>query len=127
MSIEPSFSQRVHQSSAYLQGQQVMGHIQNYQGIQQLQQVQQSSHLRNTLGNSPGTLTYHPPLPQSIKPIKRSFMNSLKTYLENHKNIIFTIILALLADHFVFGGAFRERIKGTVDKLLAKADKQIGE
>lgn len=61
------------------------------------------------------------------KPNKGGFLKALRDYLEAHKNILFTIVLALLADHYVFDGVFREKIKSAVDKLLDKAHKQIGE
>lgn len=59
------------------------------------------------------------------EPKKGGFMKAVKDYLEAHKNILFTVVLTLLADHFVFGGVFREKIKSAVDKLLDKAHRQI--
>lgn len=53
-------------------------------------------------------------------------LKALKDYMEAHKNIIFTLVLALLADHYVFNGAFRKKIEGIVNGLLDKAQKQIG-
>lgn len=54
-----------------------------------------------------------------------NMMESVKEYLKEHKSIIITIAVALVVDHLVFGGAFREKVKSLVDGLLNKAQKQL--
>jgi len=61
------------------------------------------------------------------KPKKRSLMKLFRDYLEAHRDAIFTLILILLADHYVFKGAFAETIKAAFSKLLAQAHKKIDE
>jgi hypothetical protein len=56
---------------------------------------------------------------------KRSFMKLFKDYLEAHRDTIFTLVLILLADHYVFNGAFRETISDAFKKLLDKAHQKI--
>lgn len=61
------------------------------------------------------------------QPKKRSIMKLFRDYLEAHRDTIFTLVLILLADHFVFKGAFSETIKAAFSKLLAQAHKKIDE
>lgn len=94
---------------------------------QELMRMQQAGSQQNI----PGSLTYyknnHEVYKEEVKPVlKGSFMDSLRNYLNNHKDLIYTLILAFLADHYVLGGAFREKIKAVVEKLLDKAQQKIG-
>ena len=57
---------------------------------------------------------------------KKGIMKVFKQYLEEHKDVIFTLLLALLIDHFVFGDAFKEKIRNSLNKLLDKAHDKIG-
>ena len=52
-------------------------------------------------------------------------MESFKQYLEKHRDVFFTLGVMLVLDHFVFAGAFREKIKQLVDSLLDKKTKEI--
>ena len=56
---------------------------------------------------------------------KESKMDYLKEYFSKNRDTIFTIVLVVLIDHFVFNGAFREKVKSVVDSMLNKANKQI--
>lgn len=64
------------------------------------------------------------PFLKLIKP-KGSIMNSVKEYFQEHRGILFTVGLVILADHFVFAGAFREKIKALVEKFLESAHTQV--
>lgn len=55
----------------------------------------------------------------------RSFMKIFKSYLEDHRDTIFTLVLILLVDHYVFKGAFAETIKSAFSKIIDKAHKKI--
>ena len=56
---------------------------------------------------------------------KENTMESLKQYLEKNRDIFFTIGIVLILDHFVFGGAFREKLRAIVDSFLDKKTKEI--
>lgn len=61
-----------------------------------------------------------------IKPTKRKgIMKLFRDYLEAHRDTIFTLILILLADHYVFNGAFADTIRDAFKKLLDKAHQKI--
>ncbi len=65
-----------------------------------------------------------------INPIGASSMlksvgNDLKAFITEHKSVIYWIAVALLADHVFFGGAFREKLHGLMNKLLGKVEAQI--
>ncbi len=55
----------------------------------------------------------------------KEIINDLKKFVSEHRNIIYTVALVALADHFLFDGKFREKLKGLVDKMLNKAEKQL--
>lgn len=51
-----------------------------------------------------------------------SVVNDLKSYVSENRNLVWTVVFVVLLDHFVFGGAFRERLKSLVEGLLNKAE-----
>lgn len=62
-----------------------------------------------------------------IKPTnKRGIMKAFKDYLSEHKDLIFTLLIVLLVDHFCFQDAFKEKIKAAMNKLLDRAHDKIG-
>lgn len=63
----------------------------------------------------------------SLRKPKRSIMKIFKEYLEAHRDTIFTLLLLLLVDHYVFDGAFSTQIKALFQKLLDKAHDKIGD
>jgi hypothetical protein len=61
--------------------------------------------------------------PECPKPQRRKTMlENVKGYVEKHKDMLFTLGLVILVDHFLFKGALRERIKGTVEGALKKVE-----
>lgn len=52
--------------------------------------------------------------------------NMIRDYLSRHKDIIFTLVMALLVDHFVLGGALRQRIQRVVEAALERTEKALG-
>jgi hypothetical protein len=57
--------------------------------------------------------------------IRGNCLNALKDYFMKHKDSLFTIGIVILIDHFVFDGAFRDKIKATVESMLNKAHKKL--
>lgn len=56
---------------------------------------------------------------------EKSMFQNVKGYFNKHQDMIFTTALVILVDHFVFKGAFREKIKALVDKFLVAAEKKL--
>lgn len=52
-------------------------------------------------------------------------MESLKQYLEKHRDVFFTLGIVLVLDHFIFEGAFREKLKNIIESLLDKKAKAL--
>lgn len=52
-------------------------------------------------------------------------MNSFKIYLNEHKDFIFTLMLIFIADHFLLGGALKEKLKATTEKFLDRAHNKL--
>lgn len=49
----------------------------------------------------------------------------IKSYIEKHKDELFTIALILLADEYLFSGKFRHRLEGIVESALKRIEKKI--
>jgi hypothetical protein len=49
----------------------------------------------------------------------------IKKYWVEHQDVLMTVGIVMLVDHFLFGGALREKIKTTLENFLTKADKKI--
>ena len=52
-------------------------------------------------------------------------IQSLKDYYKEHQDTVITIGLIVLLDHFLFGGALRQKIQDTVEKMLGHVEKRI--
>jgi hypothetical protein len=49
----------------------------------------------------------------------------LHKFFNENQNLIIWIAVIFLADHFFFGGKFKEKLHGMIDKGIAKAEKKI--
>jgi hypothetical protein len=56
---------------------------------------------------------------------RKTMLENVKGYVEKHKDMLFTLGLVILVDHFLFKGALRERIKGTVEGALKKVEEKF--
>lgn len=54
-----------------------------------------------------------------------SMLSGVKEYFQKNRDVVFTLILCILVDKFVFNGAFTAKIKNTIDKLLDDTHKRI--
>lgn len=52
----------------------------------------------------------------------KDLLGSLKTYLNENRDLIFTVGLVLLLDEYAFNGVFRDRLKNLVEGFLSKAE-----
>jgi hypothetical protein len=59
--------------------------------------------------------------PSSIIKEER-IMNSFRAYLDKHRDLIFTVALCFIVDHYFLGGAMKERIKKLLEGFLNKAE-----
>ncbi len=55
----------------------------------------------------------------------KSISDDLRGYVTANKDLLYTIVILLLIDQYVFGGAFRERLKGIVESLLKKTEDRV--
>lgn len=61
-----------------------------------------------------------------VKPVtKGNYMKYVKEYFEKHREVLFTLCIVFVVDQYVFNGAFRDRLKGLVDKLLGNAENKL--
>lgn len=51
--------------------------------------------------------------------------SDVKTFVKDNRQVIYTMAFVLLVDHLVFGGAFRDKLKELVNKLIGKVEKQL--
>lgn len=52
----------------------------------------------------------------------KTMLSQMREYIKEYRTIIFTVAFVALADHFLFEGAFRTRLKTLVEGLLKKAE-----
>lgn len=97
------------------------GLAQQHQLRQQLMQHQQ----QNTMQGSPyiqqGLMNQAWQQPSPIIK-KERIMNSFRAYLDKHRDLIFTVALVFIVDHYFLGGAMKERIKKLLEGFLNKAE-----
>lgn len=61
-----------------------------------------------------------------LKGEKGETMDAIKSYLEKHRDIFLTIGIILILDHFIFAGAFKDKLKSIIDGFLDTKAKEIG-
>jgi len=52
-------------------------------------------------------------------------MNYVRDYFIKHRELLMGLTLVILLDHFIFGGAFREKTQKIVHALLDKTEKKL--
>jgi hypothetical protein len=73
---------------------------------------------------------YYPPaqtqtLPKKEKSMFKSIASDVKSFILEHRAVIYFIAAALLLDHFFFRGAFKARLQGMADRLVTKVEEKI--
>ena len=63
--------------------------------------------------------------PTTIKKENKKMLDNVKGYVEKHKDIIFTLGLIILVDHFLFKGALRSRVKDSIEGVLKNVENKI--
>lgn len=56
---------------------------------------------------------------------KEGYMNYLKEYLVKHRELLFSIAVVLVVDHYVFKGKFSARIHSMVDSFLGTVEQKL--
>jgi hypothetical protein len=54
-------------------------------------------------------------------------VNEVKGYFKEHRDIIMTLLMVILVDHFVFEGVFREKLQNLVEGMINKVHKGLEE
>ena len=52
-------------------------------------------------------------------------IDDLKSFIKEHRNIIYIVLAILLIDRFFLGGKLTERIKAMVEKMLGGIEKKL--
>ncbi len=55
----------------------------------------------------------------------KSISQDLKKFVIDHKSTIYVLAVLVLVDHFLFQGAFRERLHGLMNKMLGKVEAML--
>lgn len=55
----------------------------------------------------------------------KSVVGDTRAFIAEHKNIIYTIAILFLVDHFIFDGGFRNKLKSLMDKMINKVESKI--
>lgn len=92
-------------------------------GLLQQQQMQsQHAFYQQALAQ---TGQYFPQL-EAVKKKEAKKMSMVREYINKHRDVIFTLGVALLVDHFILNGALRHRIQRVIEAALAKIEKAFG-
>lgn len=63
------------------------------------------------------------------KPVEKTMFQEVvadvKTFVREHRGIIYFVAIALLMDHFVFQGIFKDRLKTMAGKIVGKIEAKL--
>lgn len=77
-----------------------------------------------------GFYANHPLVIDNIKLYKgnnmlKEVLSDGREFVKQHRSVIYTLVLLVLADHFFFKGKLRERLQAMAEKLLSKAEEKV--
>lgn len=67
---------------------------------------------------SSGTVSLTTPTTKENKTMFKSF----NEYISQHKNVLFTILIGVVADKFIFKGKLTEKLQSMLDKFISKGE-----
>ena len=53
-----------------------------------------------------------------------NMLQDIRAYIKDNRQVLYTVAFIVALDHFVFNGAFRERLKGLVDGMLKRVEEK---
>lgn len=67
---------------------------------------------------------------QYKEPFKEKSMFSeiatdIKSFIREHRGVIYFVLITLVIDHFFFRGAFKARLHSMIDKMVTKVEEKI--
>lgn len=65
------------------------------------------------------------PQPPKSPSLMNTVIQDLKTFIREHRTLIYSIVVILLVDHFFLGNKLTARIKGMVEKLLGSVESKV--
>ena len=54
-------------------------------------------------------------------------LKDTKQFIREHKATIYWVAVLLIADHFLFNGAFKEKLKNIMNSLVGKVESKLNE
>lgn len=63
--------------------------------------------------------------PRTAQQKKVTMLGSIKKYFDDHRDLLMTLAVLVIVDQWVFDGAFKEKIKGLMDRVVGHADNKI--
>lgn len=59
------------------------------------------------------------------KSMFKEIVADMRSFILEHRSVIYFLAFALMVDHFVFRGAFKARLQGCVDRMITKVEEKI--
>lgn len=56
---------------------------------------------------------------------KVTVFGSIKKYFDDHRDLLMTLAVLVIVDQWVFDGAFKEKIKGLIDRVVGHAESKV--
>lgn len=96
-----------------------------YQGASQASGLQQGFFERHALAqlNQKPLMDYFKPKPAAAGERK---VGMIREYINKHKDILLTLVVAIVADHLILDGALRTRIQRVIEAALTRIEKALG-
>ena len=66
------------------------------------------------------------PQPKAIEKPKEEKVKMLRSYLDKHRDVLFTLGIIIVIDHFVLGGTLRHRIQEVLEAALDRISHLVG-
>lgn len=59
------------------------------------------------------------------KSMFKEVTTDIKSFILEHRGVIYFVVAALIVDHFFFKGAFKARLQAMADKMVSKVEEKI--
>ena len=57
----------------------------------------------------------------------RQMVDDVRSFMNEHRFVIYTVAIIFLIDHFFLKGVFRDRLQGIIERMVGKVEQKIHE
>jgi hypothetical protein len=70
-------------------------------------------------------LQNHKPTPRKEKSVFNVIATDVKSFVVEHRSILYFVVIALIVDHLLFRGVFKARLQAMLESMISKVEEKV--